>query len=168
MKIRFIPVTTDEDIKNLAETASEIWHEYWPCVLSDEQIDYMVENFQSVPAIKNDIEKNDYEYWFLEADGTVVGYTGGRVEAETDRFFISKIYLYAADRGKGYASQTIGFYESLCEERGLHAMYLTVNRNNELGIRAYLAKGFETIETKVVDIGHGFVMDDYIMEKSLG
>jgi hypothetical protein len=47
-------------------------------------------------------------------------------------------------------------------------MYLTVNKYNELAKRAYLAKGFVIVDATVQDIGHGFVMDDYIMEKALG
>ena len=45
-------------------------------------------------------------------------------------------------------------------------MYLTVNKHNELGIRAYRGKGFETIDAVETDIGHGFIMDDYIMERA--
>ena len=94
-----------------------------------------------------------------------MGYTGGRAEPETNRYFISKVYLQAEERGKGFASQAIAFYERLCHERGLEAMYLTVNKHNDLGIRAYLGKGFETIDAVETDIGNGFVMDDFIMEK---
>lgn len=96
----------------------------------------------------------------------IVGYTGGHVEPETNRFFISKIYLYAHERGKGYASKVIDFYNDLCRTRNLRAMYLTVNKYNELGIRAYLGKGFETIDSVETDIGCGFIMDDYIMERA--
>ena len=46
-------------------------------------------------------------------------------------------------------------------------MYLTVNKHNDLGIRAYKAKGFETIDAVETDIGNGFIMDDYIMEKKV-
>ena len=46
-------------------------------------------------------------------------------------------------------------------------MYLTVNKYNEMGIRAYQAKGFETIESVETDIGRGFIMDDYVMEKRI-
>lgn len=53
------------EIKELASLASSIWHEYWTCILSDEQIDYMVENFQSEKAIKNQIENENYTYYFI-------------------------------------------------------------------------------------------------------
>lgn len=57
----------------------------------------------------------------------IVGYTGGHVEADTNRFFISKIYLLKEHRGEGLCSATIRFYERLARERGLDALYLTVN-----------------------------------------
>lgn len=44
-------------------------------------------------------------------------------------------------------------------------MYLTVNKGNELGIRAYKGHSFETIESVESDIGNGFIMDDYIMAR---
>ena len=97
----------------------------------------------------------------------IVGYTGGHVEADTNRFFISKIYLLKEHRGEGLCSATIRFYERLARERGLDALYLTVNKHNEMAIRAYKAKGFEVIDAVETDIGDGYVMDDYIMEKKL-
>ena len=175
MEARFVPVKSDEDIEGLARIASEIWHEYWPALIGEEQTDYMVRKFQSIDALSRDINEGGYEYWLMNAadDGRLIGYTGGHAEhvadgAEKDRFFISKIYLRAPERGCGFASQTIRFYEDLCRERGLDAMYLTVNKHNVLGIRAYTGKGFETIDAVVNDIGDGFVMDDYIMEKTIG
>ena len=95
----------------------------------------------------------------------MVGYTGGHAEPKTGRFFISRIYLRACERGRHFASGVIAFYEDLCRERGLRAMYLTVNKGNVLGIRAYKGNGFKVIDAVETDIGQGFVMDDYIMEK---
>lgn len=163
---RFTPVATADDQAALARMANDIWHEYWPALIGEAQTDYMVDRFQSLEAIQTDMAENGYEYWFVEdADGNALGYTGGHVEADTNRFFISKIYLAASARGKHLCSQTVRFYDELCRERGLAAMYLTVNKHNELGVRAYTGNGFRVIESVVTDIGDGFVMDDYIMER---
>ncbi|MBR2790623.1 MAG: GNAT family N-acetyltransferase [Eggerthellaceae bacterium] len=180
MSTTFVPVTTPEDQERLSELAGAIWREYWPERIGADQTEYMVEQFQSLGAIRRDMAKasEPYEYWFVVSDTVdgrggeacaprIVGYTGGHNEAATNRFFISKIYLLAQERGRGYASRVIDFYEGLCRERGLRAMYLTVNKYNELGIRAYEAKGFITIDATVSDIGQGFVMDDFIMEKQV-
>ena len=166
MEVTFVPVSTEQDQEKLATLAAEIWNEYWPAIIGQDQTDYMVENFQSLAAIKRDMAENAYEYWFVvDEDGKTVGYTGGHEEPTTSRYFISKIYLLAEERGKHYASKVIAFYEELCRNRDLHSMYLTVNKHNELGIRAYLGKGFVTIESVETDIGNGFIMDDYVMEK---
>ena len=177
MPVSFEPVATPKQQEELAQLAAEIWNEYWPALIGQAQTTYMVEKFQSLPAIRRDMAENAYEYWFVqtaeadEADATAgrrtVGFTGGHVEPATNRFFISKVYLLAAERGKGYASATIRHYERLCRERGLGAMYLTVNKGNELGIRAYRGNGFTVIDAVETDIGQGFIMDDYIMERTV-
>ncbi|MEG0504169.1 MAG: GNAT family N-acetyltransferase, partial [Raoultibacter sp.] len=81
--------------------------------------------------------------------------------------FISKIYLFESERRKGYASRTVRFFERLCSMRNLEYMFLTVNKHNELALRAYKKLGFETVDAVETDIGNGFVMDDYIMEKAI-
>lgn len=167
MALVFEPVVTDEQQIGLSQIADEIWHEYWPALIGEAQTDYMVEQFQSLDAIQRDMANNGYEYWILHDGDTeeVVGYTGGHEEPETNRFFISKVYLFEEQRGKGYARQAVEFYDELCQDRNLKAMYLTVNKGNELAIRAYKGTGFEVIDAVVTQIGNGFVMDDYIMER---
>lgn len=173
MTLSLIPVKTVADQEMLADLAGRIWREYWPDLIGEGQTEYMIEHFQSLEAVQRDMAENDYEYWFLVAtesdeDGvekTVVGYTGGHNEPETQRFFISKIYLLDEARGHGYARKVVEFYEDLCFVRGFEAMYLTVNKGNTLGVRAYEGTGFETIDKVVTDIGEGYVMDDFIMEK---
>ena len=175
MSLSFVPVKTAADQEVLARIAGEIWRGYWPAIIGPDQTEYMIEKFQSLEAITRDMAEHDYEYWFLVAtesddDGiekAIVGFTGGHNEPETNRFFISKIYLYPEARGHGYARRIIEFYEDLCFARGHNAMYLTVNKHNDLGIRAYIGTGFETIDSVETDIGHGFIMDDYVMELKL-
>jgi len=171
--VRFVPVETAEDRCQIAQLASRIWNEYWPAIIGQAQTDYMVENFQSLSAFERDMAEHGYEYWFVVADGEdgqpqVVGYTGGHEEPETNRFFISKIYLLAPHRGRGFARQVVEFYDRLCRERGLGGMYLTVNKHNELGVRAYKGTGFAVIDAVETDIGEGFIMDDYVMERPAG
>ena len=173
MALSFVPVKSEVDQQQLALIAGEIWRGYWPAIIGMAQTEYMVEMFQSFEAIRRHMAEEDYEYWLLAAtedeDGTprkrIVGFTGGRSEATANRFFISKVYLYPEARGRGYARRIMEFYEDLCFVRGHDAMYLTVNKRNDLGIRAYKGTGFQVIDAIETDIGEGFVMDDYVMEK---
>jgi len=165
--LTFKPVVTDEEIAVLAKMANEIWHEYWPSRIGLEQTTYMVEQFQSLSAITAAIREEGYLYWVFEDEGKLVGYTGVHPEEENGKLFISKIYLFATERGKGFASEAIAFLEDLCQKRNFDAMYLTVNKDNELAKTAYFAKGFTIIDEVTKPIGEGFYMYDLIMEKKL-
>ena len=77
-----------QNIKELASLAYAIWHEYWTCILSPEQIDYMVENFQSEQAINKQIENENYTYYFIIQDGQKAGYFG--ISDKKDYLFLSK------------------------------------------------------------------------------
>ena len=97
----------------------------------------------------------------------IVGYTPGHVQPPTTPLLLSKISLLNEHRGQRLPTATIRFYEMIARKRGLDALYLTVNKNNEMAIRAYKANGFEVIDAVETDIGEGFVMDDYIMERKV-
>ncbi|MBP3338314.1 MAG: GNAT family N-acetyltransferase [Lachnospiraceae bacterium] len=164
--VTMIRVETDEQLKTLAEKANIVWHEFFPCILTGGQIDYMVEKFQSYDAMKNQMKNDGYEYYFITADDKILGYTG--IKKEEERLFLSKLYLLKENRGKGYASEAFKFLINYCKENDLKSIYLTVNKQNEHTIAVYKQKGFEVIDTQVADIGNGYVMDDYIMELKLG
>jgi len=146
-------------IKEIASLASSIWHEYWTCLLSPEQIDYMIENFQSETAIKNQIENENYTYYFIMSGNEYAGYFG--VSDKGDYLFLSKLYIKKEFRHQGTGSQA---FEKIKEIANGRKIRLTVNKKNINTIKAYDKWGFKTIDAVVTDIGHGFVMDDYIME----
>lgn len=164
MEFQLIKIKNTEEINNLAAMADTIWHEYFVSIITEEQIDYMIEKFQSAPAITEQIINKGYEYYFLEENGEILGYTGICEEKATNKLFLSKLYLKKEKRGKGYASKAFESLEQLCKARGIQAIWLTVNRYNEHTIAVYKRKGFEILRTQAADIGNGFIMDDYIME----
>lgn len=152
----------NNQIKELASLASAIWHEYWTCLLSPEQIDYMVVNFQSENAIKNQIENENYTYYFIIQNGKKTGYFG--ISEKNDYLFLSKFYIKKEFRHKGLGTKAFDKIKELANGKPIR---LTVNKYNTNSINAYKKWGFKTIDAVVTDIGSGFVMDDYIMEIEL-
>ena len=152
---------TDEQLAQLARLANEIWHEYFAGLLSPEQIDYMVEKFQSYPALKSQVEEEGYEYYQTLVDGTLAGYIG--IHPETDALFLSKLYLHKDYRGRHIATQAFHFLIDLCKKRGLKKIWLTCNKHNDSSLAVYHHLGFQVTDTQEADIGNGFIMDDYIM-----
>lgn len=166
MKLMFTHVITVGEIAEVARLATEIWREYYVSIITIEQIDYMIGKYQAVPAITDQIHHQGYEYYLFHHDGSsTIGYMSVRQEEE--KLFLSKFYIGKEHRGRGYASQAIAFLEQLCKDRNLSHIWLTVNRHNESSIAVYEKKGYRTVREQVADIGNGFVMDDFIMEKEI-
>ena len=162
-----VPVT-ERDVTELAEFAQDVWHEHYDQLLGKAQVDYMVDKFQSAAAVTKQLA-GGYEYYAIkdQSTGDMLGFCGIHPEPEEQRLFLSKLYIGAPYRRKGLASKTMTFLESYCHKIGADRIWLTVNKHNYGSIAAYLQFGFEITRTEVTDIGSGYVMDDYIMEKRI-
>ncbi len=164
-EVTLSPVTSPAQVDALAALAEDIWREHFPPIIGDAQVTYMLDRFQSAPAISRQLSHEGYRYYFLEADGQVVGYTG--VRPDGDSLFLSKLYIQKPARGNGYASAAVRTMVDWCREKGWRKIWLTVNRHNDTTIAIYRKLGFVTVREEAADIGNGFVMDDYIMEKPI-
>ena len=152
-----------EDIEKIAVLADKIWHEHFPALLSAEQIDYMVDKFQSFRAISEAVKNNGYRYYMAYDGDDFCGYLGFCEEGD-NTVFISKIYVRSDKRRCGVASSMLRqLRDDIPDAR---KWYLTVNRFNSGPIEVYKKRGFEIVREQKADIGNGFIMDDYIMEKT--
>ncbi len=160
-KVKYYPELTE-----VAELADKIWHECFVNIISSGQIDYMVEKFQSLNAMTEQIENQNYSYFAVRDEGELIGYIGMKPEQD-DRFFLSKLYLRDDKRGRGTASLMMKKVFEEAAKSGKKRVYLTVNKHNDHAVAVYKKLGFGIIDDVVTDIGSGYVMDDYIMEYTL-
>ncbi len=156
------PVVDAAGVQTVCRVADAIWREHYAAILDPGQIDYMLATFQSPGAVQEQIEQGYFYYLFLW-EGAPVGYLS--IHPEKDRLFLSKLYVDKAHRGHGIARSALRFLKGLCREEGLASIYLTVNKHNAHSIEAYKRLGFVKAREQTVDIGNGYVMDDYVMEK---
>jgi len=161
-------VVDDRSIETVAALAHEIWNEYYPSIIGQAQVDYMVKTFQSKSAIKEQIEKENFLYYLICNDsGKDIGYMAAVPKEDTGELFLSKIYIGVDERGKGYAKKAVHFLEGLTRQKNLHKITLMVSKKNKDAIAAYLKMGFDNIGPIITDIGNGFFMDDYKMQKKV-
>lgn len=150
----------------LIETlAKEIWLEHYTPIIGIDQVNYMLAKFQSVQAIKKQIINDNYIYFLIKGHEKFIGYAG--IQLRNNELFLSKFYVKSSYQGQGHGKQTMLFIESLAKEKGYNKISLTVNKNNLNAINAYEKMRFLKAGSIVQDIGNGFLMDDYIMEKTL-
>lgn len=163
--LQFLPVRDENQLQAVAELAGEIWREHYLPLIGAAQIEYMLARFQSVPAMRQQLAEG-YEYFLVcDAQAAALGYLAVQ-EQPGRRMFISKFYLHHRCRGRGTGRACMEFIEGLARQRALACLWLTVNKANP-ALHAYQRLGFVIIEPVVADIGGGYVMDDYRMEKSL-
>ena len=164
MKISVREVRGKNDIKKVEQLAYEIWTQHYTPIIGIDQVDYMLENFQSFEAIEKQISEG-MSYFLLFFVGEPVGYMASKPEGEN--MFLSKIYVLSDLRGKGIGSYAMNYLETRAKEMGCRNLSLTVNKNNTDSIRAYEKLGFINVRPLQTDIGKGFIMDDYFMKKQL-
>ena len=161
--VHLVPVVNAAQVADVARMAHEIWYEYYVPIIGRPQVDYMVAKFQSAEAMQSQIDSG-YEYFLIRQSGANIGYAAIRHDAHDARVFISKLYLLAAHRQSGAGRQALELIERKARERGATHLWLTVNKGNP-SVQAYERLGFKVVEALVMDIGGGYVMDDYKMER---
>ena len=159
--VNILPAKTDAEIHEIAALAAEIWHQHFTPIIGEAQVNYMVDKFQSYPALRSQIKQDGSEYYQIHISHTFAGYIG--IHQEEDALFLSKLYIKKDCRGQHLATEALNFLIRLCEERGLKKIWLTCNKYNAHTLKVYDHLGFVITDEQVADIGNGFVMDDYIL-----
>lgn len=162
--LQFIRVAP-EAAAGVAALAHEIWREYYVPLIGEAQVEYMLINFQSPEAIAKQIRDGYHYYLIKNHAGNTFGYFS--VQPRDGVLFLNRLYVRAAKRKKGCGRQAMDFIEQYAGKQGCSRIYLTVNKNNTTAIKAYKKFGFQNTGPVVQDIGDGFVMDDYQMEKKV-
>ena len=162
--INFKAATSTRELLLIEKMAQTIWHEHYTPIIGVEQVVYMLDKFQSVACMAEQI-KSGYQYFLINQTGIPVGYLS--YIKRDEELFLSKIYILKELRGHGIGKRTFEFIETQAKEIQCKKVSLTVNRNNLNSIKAYEKAGFQNTGELIQDIGHGYVMDDYSMEKYL-
>jgi GNAT superfamily N-acetyltransferase len=162
--IKICLATQKEDFEQIEKLGSVIWGEHYTPIIGVEQVEYMLDKFQSVSAIKSQILEG-FEYYSIYFKEAAVGYLS--VVKNEDALFLSKFYISKNERGKGIGKHTLDFVIDKASGLGLSKISLTVNKYNSNSIKAYEKMGFKIIDSTIVDIGNGFKMDDFVMVKTI-
>ena len=165
--VRFCTAEVWQDAVAISRMAHAIWNEHYTPIIGSDQVEYMLRHFQSAAAVWKAFTEDHTVYVKVCSGSAPAGYLAYKLDRDQKRIFISKFYLLAAFRGRGVARQMLNYVSSLASKEKLSIIWLTVNINNLKSIQAYLKMGFEIKGKCLQDIGSGYVMDDYIMEKHM-
>ena len=156
----------ESDIDMLIPLAYRIWHAYYPDIITVAQIDYMLERGYTRQVIREEIDNQGVTWLAIKSGEEMIGFAAlGPYAPGTMK--LHKLYLLPEYHGTGIGARALAEVEQIARDSAAAALVLNVNRHNTKAIRAYERAGWQVAETVVVDIGNGFVMDDFVMTKQL-
>ena len=154
-----------DDIPLIRELTFRVWPQTYASILSQEQIDYMLEMMYSEFSLKNQMTKDGCQFIIVYENGNPVGFASYS-EEETQRWKLNKIYVLQNQQGKGTGKHMINYIIEEIKKQNANSLYLQVNRYNNAKY-FYEKLGFAEIDFINLDIGNGYFMNDYVMEKKL-
>ena len=165
MNIQLEPARA-EHLAAISALAAVIWRAHYPAIITPAQIDYMLTRMYDVHVLRHELE-NGIAWFRALVDGELRAFSSvGPTEIAT-KFKLHKLYVHPDWQRHGLGTALLKECESTARAHGAATLMLNVNKRNEFAIRAYRRRGFTIRESIIADIGGGFVMDDYVMVKTL-
>jgi ribosomal protein S18 acetylase RimI-like enzyme len=162
---RVVPAA-EQDLPAVAALAQRIWRECYPGIITVEQIEYMLAMMYSLDVLREELH-GAIRYERLLTGEEFVGFAAYGPTDQRAEFKLHKFYLLREWHGSGLAGLLLEQCEHRLRQVGARRLVLNVNKGNARAIAFYRKHGFDIAESVVVDIGRGFVMDDYVMGKEL-
>ena len=166
MIVQISPVISP-DVDAIAALARLVWQDAYADIIPQAQIDYMLGQRYNASQLCEELATP--EIWWDKAtvDGRLAAFASTLPCAVPGERKLDKLYVDPARQRLGLGGRLITHVAERARARGCSTLILAVNKRNERAIAAYTKHGFAVREAVCVDIGNDFVMDDFIMAKSL-
>lgn len=155
-----------EHIPIIIELTKKIWPVAYGEILSKSQLDYMIDKFYNETALSELIQKGHVFYLAQDDNDKYVGFVSYEINSEPNKTKIHKIYVLPETQGTGLGRQFFELVKEKAIENNQSNIFLNVNKQNH-AVNFYTKLGFAKVKDEVIDIGNGYVMDDYVMEIQL-
>lgn len=156
----------EEDLERICEIAYETWPQAYRGVISEAQISYMLKKMYNKGELLSQLQQG-YTFLMAEAHSKDLGFAVFSITDSENRIYkLHKLYVLPEAHGKGVGKLLINEVVNLVRRAGGTSVELNVNRDNK-ATEFYSKAGFTVRETVDLDIGNGFLMNDYVMQKVL-
>ncbi len=150
----------ESDLDAIALMAREIWNLHYVPMVGQGQVDYMLGKFYSHQSLVEQLYKGHRFYLIRQQDETL-GFLSISKSGEGD-YFLHKLYIYNQKANAGAGTEVLHELIRMTEPKSLT---LTVNRQNYKSINFYFKNGFKIKSVEDFDIGNGYQMNDFVMER---
>ena len=155
------------DMSVIAALAPAIWQYAYGKILSAEQIGYMLDMMYAQEKLQADFDRGVKFLLIKSGEETIGFFSFFEYGDDHTTIKLDKLYLSPSFHGRGIGSRALQYLAEHASDAGYARLRLNVNKANARAIAVYGRNGFKKKESVKNDIGGGFFMDDYVMEKKL-
>lgn len=156
---------TAADVDAVGALARTVWQATYPPLISQAQIDAMLADRYAPARIREQLDDPHHAWWNARRGDALSGFAHALLDESGCK--LDKLYVHPERQRGGIGAALLQAVEDWARRQQRPRLWLQVNRGNAQAIRAYEKYGFRIVESRVFDIGDGFVMDDHVMEKWL-
>jgi GNAT superfamily N-acetyltransferase len=151
---------TLEDRAFIRSVSERTWPSTYGHIISQEQIDFMLDWMYSDNSLAAQFEKG-HSFYIATLNGSDIGFCS--VSAEEDHSYkLNKLYVLPIAQGTGSGKALLNKAIEVAKAADSTSLFLQVNKDNN-AYTFYLKNGFIKEKEFKFDIGNGFYMDDYVM-----
>jgi len=156
---------TADDIDAVSALARTVWQATYLPLISQAQIDAMLADRYAPQCIREQLDDPRHAWWVARQSQALAGFAHAILDESGCK--LDKLYVHPIQQRRGIGAALLQAIAGWARAQQARRLWLQVNRGNAQAIRAYEKYGFHIVESRVFDIGNGFVMDDHVMEREL-
>lgn len=158
---------TVSDIATLKDIAAKSWKVAYSEILSQEQFDFMLGKFYSTEALTASIAESNQKFLLFSDGSKPLAFASYEVNyPEKGQTKLHKLYVSPNGQGLGIGKKLVDTIKTIAVEHHSSSLILNVNKYNK-ALNFYEKIGFKILKPEVIDIGDGYIMDDYVMIQEL-
>ena len=164
-----LTVARPDQLSIVGSLAHDIWHRYYPSIISKAQIDYMLRQRYSADAMEERFKIRGTTMLIAWLGPLAVGFAVQSIPEDTlDEVTLDAFYLHPDHHRRGLGRVFMEQVVDHLHHQPRNTLALNVNRRNITAINFYFRQGFIIRSAVDVNLGHGFVGDDFVMARALG
>jgi diamine N-acetyltransferase len=148
------------------QIAKQTWPATYGEILSDAQSKYMLDWMYQVDNLKKQSAEG-HQFYLAKQEDTFIGFGSCEFNYQNaNKTKLHKLYILPSAQGLGVGKLLLTHIKNLAITNKSTAITLNVNRFNKAK-DFYSKLGYQIIAEEDIDIGHSYIMEDYIMELKL-
>jgi ribosomal protein S18 acetylase RimI-like enzyme len=156
------------DLLKIQRIAYETWPITFGQVITNEQINYMLELIYNEASLKRQMIEKEHNFILAEKGNQSLGFASYEINYNSEpQLMIHKLYILPFTQGLGIGTKFLNLLSDIALQNNNKQLRLKVYFKNTKAIGFYEKYGFQKIGTETTNLGNNYNVLDNIMVKEL-